>query len=238
MHRIRFQYSFINSMRKFIKILKKIAVYFFAISIVSVILLRFIPVYFTPLMGIRCIQQAIDGREIKLKHKWVPLDEMSPKMPVAVIASEDNRFCSHFGFDMVEINNAIKERERGRHRGASTITQQTAKNVFLWPSSSWIRKGFEAYFTVLIEIFWSKERIMEVYLNSIETGDGIYGIQAVAEENFDKDAKDLKKGECALIAATLPNPLRFSSKHPSRYMQKRKYQIMRIMRTIPAFPQE
>lgn len=221
---------------KFLKVLKKIVLWYFIITIAGVVLLRFVPVYFTPLMGIRCVQQVFKGERLKLKHKWIPLDEMSPKMPMAVIASEDNRFPDHFGFDVVEINKAIKERERGRHRGASTITQQTAKNVFLWPSSSWIRKGFEAYFTVLIEIFWSKERIMEVYLNSIEMGDGIYGVQAVAEANFDKDASDLRAGECALIAATLPNPLKFSSKHPSKYMLKRKAQILRIMRQLPKFP--
>ncbi len=219
------------------KFLKRILLLFFATSIGSVVLLRFIPVYFTPLMGIRCVQQVIDGKKLKLKHKWVSLDEMSSKMPMAVIASEDNRFPDHFGFDVIEINKAIKERERkGRSRGASTISQQTAKNVFLWPSSSWIRKGFEAYFTVLIEIFWSKERIMEVYLNSIEMGDGIYGVEAVASENFNKSANELTSGECALIAATLPNPLKFSSKHPSNYMLRRKAQILRIMRQLPKFP--
>lgn len=188
-------------------------------------------------MGIRCIQQLAEGKKMKLKHKWVPLEDMSSKMPRAVIASEDNRFTSHFGFDFVEINNAIEERTSGgRSRGASTISQQTAKNVFLWPQSSWLRKGFEVYFTILIEIFWSKERIMEVYLNSIEMGDGIYGVQAVAQAHFNKNADELTTGECALIAATLPNPLRFNSADPSPYIRRRKYQIMRIMRTIPRFP--
>ena len=189
-------------------------------------------------MGIRCAQQAFSGEKLKLKHKWIPLEEMSPKMPMAVIASEDNRFPDHHGFDLIEINKAIKERERGRHRGASTISQQTAKNVFLWPSSSWIRKGFEAYFTVLIELFWSKERIMEVYLNSIEMGDGIYGVEAVAHEHFGKEASELTAGECALIAATLPNPLKYNSAHPSRYMLKRKSQILRLMRVLPKFPSD
>ena len=189
-------------------------------------------------MGIRCAQQAFSGEKLKLKHKWIPLEEMSPKMPMAVIASEDNRFPDHHGFDLIEINKAIKERERGRHRGASTISQQTAKNVFLWPSSSWIRKGFEAYFTVLIELFWSKERIMEVYLNSIEMGDGIYGVEAVAHEHFGKKASELTAGECALIAATLPNPLKYDSAHPSRYMLKRKSHILRLMRVLPKFPSD
>ena len=125
-----------------------------------------------------------------------------------------------------------------KKRGASTISQQTAKNVFLWPGRSWIRKGFEVYFTTLIELMWSKQRIMEVYLNSIEMGTGIYGAQAVAEDNFGKDAVDLFRGECALIAATLPNPLKFSSKDPSGYMLKRKRQIEQQMKFIPSFPKE
>lgn len=225
-------------MTRILKIVKRILIWFFILSAGSVILLRFVPVYFTPLMGIRCVQQAFSGEKLKLKHKWIPLEEMSPKMPMAVIASEDNRFPDHHGFDLIEINKAIKERERGRHRGASTISQQTAKNVFLWPSSSWIRKGFEAYFTVLIELFWSKERIMEVYLNSIEMGDGIYGVEAVAHEHFGKEASELTAGECALIAATLPNPLKYNSAHPSRYMLKRKSQILRLMRVLPKFPSD
>lgn len=225
-------------MTRILKIAKRILIWFFILSAGSVILLRFVPVYFTPLMGIRCAQQAFSGEKLKLKHKWIPLEEMSPKMPMAVIASEDNRFPDHHGFDMIEINKAIKERERGRHRGASTISQQTAKNVFLWPSSSWIRKGFEAYFTVLIELFWSKERIMEVYLNTIEMGDGIYGVEAVAHEHFGKKASELTAGECALIAATLPNPLKYDSAHPSRYMLKRKSHILRLMRVLPKFPSD
>lgn len=225
-------------MTRILKIAKRVLIWFFILSAGSVILLRFVPVYFTPLMGIRCAQQAFSGEKLKLKHKWIPLEEMSPKMPMAVIASEDNRFPDHHGFDLIEINKAIKERERGRHRGASTISQQTAKNVFLWPSSSWIRKGFEAYFTVLIELFWSKERIMEVYLNSIEMGDGIYGVEAVAHEHFGKKASELTAGECALIAATLPNPLKYDSAHPSRYMLKRKSHILRLMRVLPKFPSD
>ena len=155
---------------------------------------------------------------------------------MAVIASEDNRFATHNGFDFIEIQKAIKENEtRKRKRGASTISQQTAKNVFLWPQSSWVRKGLEVYFTVLIEFFWSKERIMEVYLNSIEMGDGIYGVEAVAEQHFGINAYNLTRADCALIAATLPNPRRYSSKTPSPYMRKRQRQIMHQMTFIPAF---
>lgn len=225
--------------KKLWRFIRLFVVWFFILSIGSVILFRFVPVYFTPLMGIRCVQQLADGKSLKLKHDWVSLDEMSRHMPMAVIASEDNRFAEHHGFDFVEIKKAIKERESGkRKRGASTISQQTAKNVFLWPSSSWLRKGLEAYFTVLIEICWSKERIMEVYLNSIEMGDGIYGVQAVAEEHFNKDADNLSANECALIAATLPNPRKFNSAHLSRYMKKRQAQIRRLMRLVPQFPEK
>ena len=154
----------------FMMLFGKIILGFVLLSVVSVAIYRWAPVRYTPLMAIRSVEQMLDGRKVRCEHKWVPLDEMSRHMPMAVIASEDNRFASHHGFDFVEIKKAVREAENGgRHRGASTISQQTAKNVFLWPSSSWVRKGFEAYFTVLIEALWSKERIMEVYLNSIET---------------------------------------------------------------------
>ena len=160
-------------------------------------------------------------------------------MPVAVMASEDSRFLLHHGIDFSAIDKAAKHNMRGgRMHGASTISQQTAKNVFLWPGRSWIRKGFELYFTTLIEVFWGKHRIMEVYLNSIEMGDGIYGVDACAEYNFGKSARDLSRSDCALIAATLPNPRKFSSKYPSGYMRKRERQIKANMRFIPSFPKE
>ena len=212
---------------------------FFASTILSVVLFRFLPVWVTPLMVIRCCQQVSDGKKLKLSHDWEPLENISPSLPVAVMASEDARFLEHHGFDYKAIEHAAKrnrEHPEKRKLGASTITQQTAKNVFLWPGRSWVRKGFEAYFTVLIELLWSKERIMEVYLNSIEMGDGIYGAQAVAEEHFGKDAKDLSRSECALIAATLPNPRKFSSKSPSAYMLKRQARILREMQHVKKFP--
>ena len=164
-------------------------------------------------------------------------EPISPSLPMAVIASEDNRFAEHCGFDFVEIQKAMKENKtRKRKRGASTISQQTAKNVFLWPQSSWVRKGLEVYFTFLIETFWSKERIMEVYLNSIEMGNGIYGAQATAINKFGTTAAKLTKGQCALIAATLPNPIRFNSAKPSPYILKRQKQILRLMNLVPKFP--
>ena len=191
-------------------------------------------------MLIRCAQQVSRGEHIRLKHHWVELDDsVSLYMPIAVMASEDQRFLEHWGFDFVALRKVVKMRMDGDKRfGGSTISQQTAKNVFLWPAHSWARKGLEAYFTVLIEVFWGKHRIMEVYLNSIEMGPGIYGVDAVAEYHFDKKAKDLFRGECALIAATLPNPRKFSSLHPSAYMKKRQRQIEHQMRFIPTFPRE
>ena len=146
---------------------------FFASTILSVVALRFVPVFFTPLMFIRCYQQVKEGRELRLSHHWVSLDEMSEHMPLAVMASEDANFTKHHGFDFKAIEHAAKrniQHPEKRKLGASTISQQTAKNVFLWPGRSWVRKGLEVYFTALIELMWSKERIMEVYLNSIETG--------------------------------------------------------------------
>lgn len=221
------------------KILQWIVLLFFGSTILSVIIYRWCPVYLTPLMLIRCTQQMGRGEQIKLRHHWVPLDSMSIYLPVAVMASEDQRFLNHHGFDFTEINNAVKEMQKGkRRRGGSTISQQTAKNVFLWPSSSWLRKGLEAYFTILIELVWGKERIMEVYLNSIEMGNGIYGAEAVAQWHFHRSALELTRPDCALIAATLPNPLKFNSQSPSDYMLKRQTFIMKQMRHIDIFPRK
>ncbi len=224
------------------KIIKKILLcvvgFFFASTLLAVVALRFLPVYVTPLMVIRCFQNS----SITMHHTWVPLEKMSRHMPVAVMASEDARFLLHHGFDYQAITDAakrnIKSGKDGKKYGASTITQQTAKNVFLWPGRSWTRKGFEVYFTTLIELCWSKQRIMEVYLNSIEMGDCIYGVEACAKHNFGKTAQELTRADCALIAATLPNPRRFSSKNPSGYMHTRQRQIMANMRFIPSFPKE
>ena len=220
-------------MKKIQKIIQWIVLLFFGSTIFFVILYRFVPVPLTPLMIIRCVQQVSRGEQIRLKHHWVPMEDISKYLPVAVMASEDQRFLQHHGFDVIEIRNAIEEKLAGeRQRGGSTISQQTAKNVFLWPASSWVRKGFEVYFTALIELFWTKERIMEVYLNSIEMGDGIYGAEAVAQQHFNRTAKELTRTNCALIAATLPNPLKFSSKSPSRYILRRQTAIMYQMKHI------
>lgn len=221
------------------KIFKWCLALFFSTSILAVVAYRFLPVYLTPLMVIRCFQQVGEGESIKLHHHWVSLDRISPHLPVAVMASEDQRFLLHHGFDYDAIEKAAKHNMKGgKKHGASTISQQTAKNVFLWPGRSWTRKGFEVYFTALIELMWSKQRIMEVYLNSIEMGDGIYGADACAEYHFNKTVADLSRADCALIAATLPNPRKFSSKYPSAYMRLRQRQIEQNMKFIPSFPKE
>ena len=208
---------------------------FFASTILSVVAFRFLPVVVTPLMVIRVVQQAKEGRELKMSHDWVSLEEISPSLPVAVIASEDGKFLGHHGFDFEAIQHAAKrnlEHPEKRKLGASTISQQTAKNVFLWPGRSWWRKGLEAYFTSLIELLWTKQRIMEVYLNSIEMGEGIYGADAVAEYHFGTTADKLTKGQCALIAVSLPNPRRFNSAKPSGYMLKRQKRILHEMKFV------
>ncbi len=220
-------------LKKIQRWLQGLVIFFFVSTIAAVVAYRWLPVPVTPLMIIRCAQQVGRGEQIRLRHHWVTLDEMSKYMPVAAMASEDQRFLEHHGFDFDAINEAVKERQAGKRiRGGSTISQQTAKNVFLWPKQSWLRKGLEVYFTALIEIFWSKTRIMEVYLNSIEMGDGIYGAEAVAQLHFGCTAAELTRANCALIAATLPNPLRYSSKEPSAYMLRRQTWIMRQMKHI------
>lgn len=222
------------------KILRWVVGLFFGSTILVVVLYKFIPVPATPLMFIRSAEHLTTTESMAWSHTWVRLDDMSKYMPVAVIASEDQRFLQHHGFDFDAIEKAAaRNKKGGKVYGASTISQQTAKNVFLWPGNSmlqrWIRKGFEAYFTVLIELIWGKERIMEVYLNSIEMGPNIYGVQAVAEEHFHCNASELSRSQCALIAATLPNPIKYSSRNPSNYMLKRQRAIGIQMTYIPLF---
>jgi len=201
----------------------KTALWFFGISFFSVVIFRFVPIPVTPLMLIRCVEQTFSSDELRLKHDWVSLDEISKNLPLAVVCSEDQNFLNHSGFDLKAIERSVDAVKRGakRVRGASTISQQTAKNVFLWPSRSWIRKGFEVYFTVLIELVWGKERIMEVYLNSIEMGNGIYGAEAAARFYWKTSAKNLSRTQAATLAAVLPNPRKYSANPPGPYVQER-----------------
>ncbi|MBD3582233.1 monofunctional biosynthetic peptidoglycan transglycosylase [Flavobacterium selenitireducens] len=219
--------------RKIFNFIKKAALWFFAVSIFLVIVFRFVPVPFTPLMGFRFIENTFDDKTVYFDHDWVPLDRISPNLQKAVIASEDATFIDHYGFDLNAIEKAMKANKKGKKlRGGSTISQQTAKNVFLWQGRSWIRKGLEAYFTVLIEIFWTKERIMEVYLNSIEMGNGVYGAQAASRHWYSKDANQLTKREAAGIAAILPNPRKYEASYSSAYINKRKSRIVSGMRRV------
>ena len=216
-----------------------VVILFLGLSVGTTLLYKYVPVPVSPLMIIRLFEQMKNGEQLKLAHRWVPMDSISSELPRAVWASEDQNFFKHNGFDFEAIEKAIEESEKkGKLRGASTISQQTAKNVFLWPSSTYTRKVFEAYFTVLIETFWSKQRIMEVYLNTIEMGRGIYGAEAVAMEHFGCHASDLNQNQSALIAASLPNPLKMNSGAPSGYMYKRQGQIKRQMRNLGPFPKD
>ena len=209
--------------RRILRFLWKAALWFIGLSLFFVILFRFVPVPVTPLMIIRLGEQAVQGQSLRLKHDWVSLDEISRHLPLAVVCSEDQNFMNHSGFDMKAIERSIDASKKGskRLRGASTISQQTAKNVFLWPGRSWVRKGFDVYFTVLIEFAWSKERIMEVYLNSIEMGNGIYGAEAAARHYWKTSAQNLSRTQAAAIAAVLPNPRRYSANPPGPYVQGR-----------------
>lgn len=210
----------------------RVTIFFFASTISITILYRFLPIPITPLMVIRLFEQD----KIRLKKDWEPINDISPNLINAVVASEDNRFLDHYGFDLDAIQKAQKynERKKGKKvRGASTISQQTAKNVFLWPHRSYIRKGLEVYFTFLIETFWGKERIMEVYLNVIEMGDGIYGAEAASSYYFNKHALELTKRQACLIAAILPSPLKRNPANPSNYVDNRASRIKLLMNKLP-----
>lgn len=215
--------------------LKKAVYIFFITSILSVILFRFVPIPVTPLMLIRVAEQWTDGKSALLIKDWESMDHLSPNLALAVMASEDQKFIKHWGFDTDAIAKAYKNNQRKRKRtihGASTISQQVAKNVFLWPGRSYIRKGFEVYFTVLIEVFWSKERILEVYLNVAEMGDGYYGVEAASRRYFRCSASKLNKDQAAWLACILPNPRKYSPARPTAYLQQRHAWIVRNMNNL------
>ncbi|MFD0990465.1 monofunctional biosynthetic peptidoglycan transglycosylase [Mariniflexile jejuense] len=214
--------------RKVFRFLYKSLLWFFAISIGLVIIFKWVPVPATPLMVIRTVQQVANGDDVVWKHDWESIDNISKNLQLAVICAEDQNFLNHHGFDMKAIEKAIQYNKKGKKtRGASTISQQTAKNVFLWPHRSWVRKGLEAYFTFLIELIWSKERIMEVYLNSVEMGNGIYGAEAAAQHWFNRPASSLRLNQATAIAAILPSPLRYRANPATNYIQRRKNWIAR-----------
>jgi monofunctional biosynthetic peptidoglycan transglycosylase len=219
--------------RKILRFIWKAMLWFFGLSILSVIIFKWVPIPFTPLMVTRIIEFKLEGKDAIYSHKWVPLEDISPNLQKAVIASEDGNFLKHNGFDFEAMQKAFKNNNKGKRlKGGSTISQQTAKNIFLWQGRSYIRKGLEAYFTVLIELIWGKERIMEVYLNSIEMGNGVYGAQEAARHWYSKTARNLTPREAAGIAAILPNPRKFKASNSSSYINRRKDKIMRVMRHV------
>ncbi len=227
------QHSGSSLPRSVLRICKWILLLFIGSTLLVTLLYRFINPPVTPLMMIRVVQQLGDGERPHLRKSWVPIREISSNMKLAVIASEDNNFESHYGVDFKAIERAQQLNKQGRKiHGASTISQQTAKNVFLWPSRNWIRKGMELYFTGLIEVFWGKKRIMEVYLNVIEMGNGIYGVEEASETYFKKSAANLNRDEAAAIAAILPGPLHWRPDRPNAYIQRIKSRILWNMNNV------
>lgn len=219
--------------RKVFRWIWKATLWFIGLSILSVIIFKWVPVPITPLMITRAVENKLEGKDALLTHDWVSIENISPNLQKAVIASEDGNFLKHNGFDFKAMQKAFKNNQKGKRlKGGSTISQQTAKNVFLWQGRSYLRKGLEAYFTVLIELIWGKERIMEVYLNSIEMGNGVYGAEAAAQHWYRKSAADLTKQEAAGIAAILPNPRKYKATNSSSYIQRRKGKIVRVMNQI------
>lgn len=213
-------------------LLRKVILYYLLLSLALVLLYKFVNPPLTPLMLIRFSEQfsGNNKRGVVLERKYVSYANISPYLVQAVVASEDQKFPYHFGFDLQAMEKAYYSNKKGKKvKGGSTISQQVAKNVFLWPGRSYVRKFFEAYFTVLIEFLWSKERIMEVYLNVIEMGNGVYGAEAASEYYFRKPAAKLSRSEAALLAAVLPNPRRFSAKNPSVYTFGRQIFILKQM---------
>ncbi|MEZ0541521.1 monofunctional biosynthetic peptidoglycan transglycosylase [Fibrella arboris] len=205
----------------------------FLLSVAWVVMLKYVPVWFTPLTISRKLDTIGTNKSSKIFKTWRPYEEINREAALAVIASEDQQFPYHWGFDFDEIQDAIKENQyRKRARGASTISQQVAKNVFLWNGRSYIRKGLEVYFTVMIELIWGKKRILEVYLNVAETGPMTFGVEAAAERFYGHSANSLSRDESARIAAVLPNPNQFSIRKPSSYIQRRTRQIARQMRAL------
>lgn len=220
-------------LKKILSVVTKIFLWFLMVSVLWVLVYRFVNPPITLLMILRNVERKAEGKPSKLEKEWVDFEEISDHMKKAAVAAEDQLFLKHIGFDVKAIEKAFENNAKSKQvKGGSTISQQTAKNVFLWPGRSWIRKGVEAYFTLLIEMLWSKERILEVYLNVIEMGDGVYGAEAAAQEYFHKSCRKLTRSQAALIVACFPNPRRWTPKQPTAYIKKRQYFIMRNMRRL------
>ena len=226
-----------NTFKIIIGLIKKAIFWFLAISLVWVLIYRFINPPITFLMLQRAVERKIDGKDLKIDKSWIRIEDVSTNLKRAAIAGEDINFLNHRGFDFKAMETAFEKNKKGKKvRGGSTISQQTAKNVFLWPGRSYIRKAFEAYFTVLIELLWGKERILEVYLNVIEMGDGIYGAEAAVQNYWGKSASSISKSQAALLVAVLPNPLRWSPARPTRFVYYKQGLILRNMRSLKKLP--
>tara|TARA_R110001592_G_scaffold351163_2_gene648122 strand:- start:208 stop:891 length:684 start_codon:yes stop_codon:yes gene_type:complete len=215
-------------MRKLLRFFGKLVFWCVVLSIGLVVLFKYVPIPATPLMVIRYFENTNETNN--WKHDWVSIDKISKNIQLAVICSEDQKFLEHSGFDIEAIEKAYEHNKKGKRiKGGSTISQQTAKNIFLWPDRSWLRKGLESYFTFLIENIWTKERILEVYLNSIEMGPGVYGVEAASQYWFKKSAANLSAYEAAAIASILPNPRKYRANPATNYIQKRKQWIVKQM---------
>jgi monofunctional biosynthetic peptidoglycan transglycosylase len=219
--------------RRVLKVLAAALILSVTVSAFAVLVFRWVPVPATALMLARRIEAWGNDKARPQVHTWVPLEEISPSLGLAVLAAEDQNFAEHFGFDWQAIEKALAHNEKSRRkRGASTVSQQTAKNLFLWEGRTWLRKGFEVWFTFLLEVEWSKRRILEVYLNSVEFGDGVFGAEAAARTFFRKPAKRLTAQESALLAAVLPGPRKFRADAPSDYIRGRQAWILEQMRLM------
>ena len=209
----------------------------FAASLLAVLALRWVPPLTSGVMIERRIGSIGDDKAYRLDYRWVPWERIATHAGLAVMAAEDQNFPNHHGFDLESLQKAIDAHERGKRlRGASTISQQVAKNVFLWSGRSFVRKGLEAYFTVLIEAMWPKRRILEVYLNVAEMGGGVFGVEAASQKYFRKPASRLTASEAALLAAILPNPIRLRADRPSAYVQERRAWILQQMEQLGGTP--
>ncbi len=222
-----------SRVRRFFTRVCQLIGFLLAISVLATAFMRFVPPLTTAVIMERRVGALVHGRAYHVDYRWVAWSRISSSAPLAVIASEDQNFATHWGFDVESIHQAINAHEHGqRLRGASTISQQVAKNLFLWSGRGYVRKGLEAYFTVLIELTWSKRRILEVYLNIVELGDGVFGVEAASERYFHKPASRLSTDEAALLAAVLPNPIRLRANHPSAYVEERRGWIVQQMEQI------
>lgn len=227
----------VSKFKRLSRLFGRLLLWFFAITIFWVLIYRFINPPLTYLMIQRGVERKIDGKDWKMERSWLSIEELSDNLKLAAVAGEDARFMEHWGFDLEALEKAMeKNRKSKKLRGGSTISQQTAKNVFLWPGRSYIRKGFEAYFTALIELLWGKKRILEVYLNVIEMGDGIYGAEAASQKYFGRSAKSMSRQQAALLVAVLPNPIRWSPSRPTSYIYYKQGLILRNMRRLPKLP--